>query len=489
MVHPSVPSGSILNTLDDRGLLKDVTSSNVWQHLGDPEGNPRTIYCGVDPTAASLHIGNLLPLLALWHARKVGHRVIVVIGGATGMIGDPSGRSSERNSLEASLVESNVQRITAQVQSTFQTMDDWAEKLGLGRSRGELVIRNNREWYEGVGILDFLRDVGKYARISKMMARDSVRNRLTPEADADDAVGLSFTEFSYQLLQAYDFHVLQQREGCTVQIGGSDQYGNIMAGVELILRMRSQSLEPAAQVDAASSDMRVPTVAPAYGITVPLLTTADGSKFGKSAGNAIWLDRQLTKDLDLHTHFMKSADEDVAKYLHTLTLLPTSEIQSLVQRHKGMPQRGEAQQTLATQMLGQLRGEDSIKRTKRQARVLYKTSVEEIDVEEALELFQDDPRLIRTTVGEFTSMSVARMAHEYGLAKSGSEARKKMSKGALWINGEKLDDPRLSLKLKHLAPQRDGKTYLALVSVGKQKKVIVVATKGDASAQEVPVLE
>lgn len=235
-----------------------------------------------------------------------------------------------------------------------------------------------------------------------------------PEQDADDAAGLSFTEFTYQLLQAYDFHLLQQKEGCTVQVGGSDQYGNIMAGVELILRMRSQGLH---QPDEATNAL------PAYGMTVPLLTTSDGSKFGKSAGNAIWLDPTLTTNLALHTHLVRSGDQEVEQYLRTLTLLPPSEIQSLMKRHEANRGNQEAQNVLAAQVLSQLRGEETVQRTKRQEHILFKTRLEDMDPEEIVEVFKDDPRLWRTSTEEWASLSVARMAHNHGLTKSGGKSK------------------------------------------------------------------
>lgn len=256
----STVTGDVVGELETRGLVHTLTSRALRTHLS----SPRTVYSGVDPSARSLHVGNLLPLLALAHFARYGHRPIVLVGGATGSIGDPSGRSSERNALDPDTLTANVAAIQTQLKTFFANVAQLSGK--------EVGVRmmNNYTWMSGVSMLDFLGEVGRHARLTQMLARDSVASRMEGE-------GMSYTEFSYQLLQAYDFAHLHRSSGCTVQLGGSDQLGNISAGIDLIRRRMGAK---------AMRDE------PAYGLTLPLLTTASGEKFGKSAGNAVWLDRK-----------------------------------------------------------------------------------------------------------------------------------------------------------------------------------------------------
>lgn len=302
-----------LAELRARGLVQDVSSRAVDPHLAEA---PRTIYVGVDPTAPSLHVGHLIPILCLAQLARTGHRAIIVIGGATGSIGDPSGRGSERNQLDPQTLQRNTQALRKQVEQLLVRIQERSDAL-FGPSKLAIEVTDNTEWTGDVTLLEFLREVGKYSRMSDMLARESVASRLD-RSDGGQAAGMSFTEFAYQLLQAYDFYYLHSKRGCTIQLGGSDQMGNIMAGIELILRKQSAVLKDGE---------------PAYGITLPLLLTSSGQKIGKSAGNALWLTPSLLPHVDFYQYFNRLGDVDAGKALRALTLLPEAEIRQAEEDH------------------------------------------------------------------------------------------------------------------------------------------------------------
>jgi len=262
----------VLDDLDERGLVHDTTDRQALQAL--LSAPPAVLYLGIDPSASSLHLGNLIGVLVLRRFAEAGHRPLALVGGATGMVGDPSGRSDERNLLDAETLESNVTSIRRQ----------YARFAGVA----EADVVNNHDWTAPVGVIEFLRDVGKHVTVSQMLARESVRSRL------DSTQGISYTEFSYMLLQAFDFWWLHTHHGCRLQVGGSDQWGNIVAGIDLI-RRRSGSV--------------------AHGLTWPLLTRADGQKFGKTAEGTIWLDSERTLPFDLHQYLLRTDDADVGRLL------------------------------------------------------------------------------------------------------------------------------------------------------------------------------
>jgi tyrosyl-tRNA synthetase len=299
---------AVLDDLAARGLVQDHTDLGALRSRL-VEG-PITLYAGFDPTAASLHVGNLVPLLLLRRFQDHGHRSIVLAGGATGMIGDPGGRSEERNLLDPDQVRANVESVKGQLRRF----------LDFDAGDRSAVLVDNREWTEGLGVLDFLRDVGKHATVGQMIAKESVRTRL--ESDH----GISYTEFSYMLLQANDFWWLHENRGCELQVGGSDQWGNITAGIDLIRRR---------------------SAATAHGLTVPLITRADGEKFGKSQDGAVWLDPELTSPYRMFQFFMRVDDVDVDRFLRQLTLLPIDEIEAAVADHEREPHRRAGQRALA----------------------------------------------------------------------------------------------------------------------------------------------
>ncbi|KAG0291629.1 tyrosyl-tRNA synthetase, partial [Dissophora globulifera] len=310
--------------LQQRGLVAAMTSPELVDHV---DAGPTAIYCGVDPTASSLHLGNLVTLLGLLHFHIKGHTTIGLVGGATGSIGDPSGKSTERQPMSAATLAKNVAGIDAQFQRFFQRGRAYAENRGYAvQGTGGLVkVVNNKTWFGKLSALEFLGDIGRYARVGTMIARDSVKSRL------ESPQGISFTEFSYQLLQAYDFWHLYHEDRCRIQLGGSDQWGNITAGIDLIHKKKKTTDEQV--VIDSHNDSESEKSAGAYGLTIPLLTTATGEKFGKSAGNAVWLDEKMTSLFDFYQFFVKTADADVGRYLHYFTLLSADEIKVVMDQH------------------------------------------------------------------------------------------------------------------------------------------------------------
>jgi tyrosyl-tRNA synthetase len=318
-----VTPADILDDLQARGLVHDSTDPVALRRR--LEEGPVTVYAGFDPTAESLHVGNLVPLLLLRRFQAFGHRPVALAGGATGMIGDPGGRSSERNLLDRATLDRNLGAIKGQLERLLDFSD--------GPARATLV--DNRDWTEPMGVLEFLREVGKHVTVNTMLAKESVRARVESEA------GISFTEFSYMLLQANDFRHLHATMGVEVQVGGSDQWGNITAGIDLIRR-----------VDGAHT----------HGLTVPLVTRADGQKFGKSAEGAVWLSPERTTPYAFYQYFVNVDDRDVERFLLQLTLLPLDEVAAIMARHAEAPERRSAQQSLALAVTALVHGEEEAQR-------------------------------------------------------------------------------------------------------------------------------
>jgi tyrosyl-tRNA synthetase len=299
---------SILAELNWRGLIADCTDT---AELTKKLTAPVTLYCGFDPTADSLHVGHLVPLLALRRFQNCGHHPIAVAGGATGSIGDPSGKSAERSLLTQDQIQANVAAVRPQL----------ARLLDFDTKTNPARLVDNADWTTGLSYLDFLRDIGKHFTVNQMVAKESVRARME-----DREVGISYTEFSYMLLQAFDFYVLARDHGCELQIGGSDQWGNITAGIDLVRKKLGR---------------------PAYGLTLPLITKADGTKFGKTEGGAVWLDAKKTSVYKFYQFWINTADADVVRYLKFFTFLPQEEILALEQQHAANPGAREAHKALA----------------------------------------------------------------------------------------------------------------------------------------------
>ena len=389
-------SQSFLEELSWRGLLYQSTEGAEAALAATSTSG----YCGFDPTASSLHIGNLVPVMGLVHLQRSGHRPVALVGGGTGMIGDPSGRSDERNLLSVEQVAINATAIRRQLERFL----DFEGPLGAR-------MRDNAEWLMPLGMVDFLRDVGKHFSVNVMLAKDSVKSRLEG--------GISFTEFAYMLLQAYDFLEHKRRDGVTLQLGGSDQWGNITAGTELIRRSLG---------------------AEAHGVTLPLVTNTDGSKFGKTAaGTSVWLDPSRTSPYKFYQYWINADDRDAGRYLRMFTLLSREEIETLEAAMVAHPERREAQTALAMDVTTRVHGMASTRAAREAARVVFDRKADPRDLSrDVLEMLSDElPHAPAVPVGE-GEVSVIDALVDCGLAKSRGEARRQLQQGAVTVNGRKL---------------------------------------------------
>jgi tyrosyl-tRNA synthetase len=391
---------SILNDLMDRGFIAATTDEALDEHL---ETGSRTIYIGFDPTADSLHLGHLVPIMVLAHLQRAGHKVLMVVGGATGMIGDPSGKSDERNLLTADQIDHNVAAVREQL-ARFVSFE--------GDCPAEII--NNHDWIGPMSFIDWLREVGKYFTINYMVAKESVKQRMAGEA------GISYTEFSYMTLQAYDFLHLFREAGCTIQGGGNDQWGNITAGTDLI-----RKAQPGAKV---------------FGVTFPLLTTSRGEKFGKTAGNAVWLDATRTSPYQLYQYWVRSEDADVEKYLKLFTFLPMDEIATIMAEHNDAPERRVAQKALAEHATRSIHGEEGLAKAIAASGALFGGDLSALGASELKDIFADVPSTTMERAALAEGVGVLDVFAETGLAKSKGEARKKIAQGGVYVNNERVTD-------------------------------------------------
>lgn len=388
-------TNELLQDLEWRGLVYQQTDAEGLENILNKE--QVTLYCGVDPTADSMHIGHLLPLLTLRRFQEHGHKPIVLIGGGTGMIGDPSGKTDERVLQTEEQVEQNVRGIGAQMDKIF----DFS-----GKEAAQLV--NNRDWLGKISLIDFLRDYGKHVGVNYMLGKDSVQSRLEN--------GISYTEFTYMILQAIDFGHLNREYNCKVQIGGSDQWGNITSGIELMRRMYGQT--------------------EAYGITIPLVTKADGKKFGKSEAGTIWLDADKTSPYELYQFWINTSDADVIKFLKYFTFLDKAEIERLEQSKEEAPHLREAQKALAENVVRFIHGEEALQDAIRISEALFKGNLKELSSEELRQGFKDVPQ---AEVNNETT-NIVDFIVEAGISSSKRQAREDVSNGAIYINGERQQD-------------------------------------------------
>ncbi|KIQ84152.1 tyrosine--tRNA ligase [Aeromonas sp. L_1B5_3] len=389
----------LLDELTRRGL---VAQNSDPAALADHLATPRTVYCGFDPTAGSLHIGHLVPLLMLRRFQLAGHTPVALVGGATGLIGDPSFKATERNLNSAETVQGWVASLSAQIKALLPASE--------GLAAPQLV--NNADWMGQMSALDFLRDIGKHFSVNAMLARESVRQRL-----ARPDQGISFTEFSYALLQSQDFAVLNQRLGCTLQIGGNDQWGNITSGMDLTRRLNQ------AQV---------------YGMTLPLITKADGTKFGKTEGGAIWLDPALTSPYAFYQFWLGTADEDVYRFLRYYSFMPLSEIDALEAEDAKRQGRKLAQQVLADELTELVHGKGALAAAQRISELLFSGEVARLGESDLAQLAQDGMPSCRIE-GE---TDLVTLLVESGLANSKRIARELLAAGAISLNGEiRRDEP------------------------------------------------
>ncbi|MDO8273516.1 MAG: tyrosine--tRNA ligase [Gammaproteobacteria bacterium] len=402
----SATSINIINDLESRGLVSQMTSGDELKTF---LSRSRTLYSGFDPTAESLHIGNLVPLLALRRFQLAGHTPIALVGGATGLIGDPSFKAAERQLNASDVVEGWVERLKGQV-SQFLEFDGGANSA---------IVVNNLDWVKGVSVLDFLRDVGKHFSVNAMIQKDSVKQRLEREG-----AGISFTEFSYMILQSYDFAELYDRYGCTLQIGGSDQWGNITGGIDLARRMYK------AQV---------------YGLTIPLVTKADGQKFGKTETGTIWLDAAKTSPYTFYQFWLNAADADVYTYLKYFTFLDVATIHDI--EVADMAERGkpQAQSILAREVTRLVHGAEGLAAAERISRALFTGDTNTLSREDCEQLKLDG---LPNTLLIGGRKNIVEALVETGLASSNKMAREFIANTAVAVNGACVDSPDFDLRIE-----------------------------------------
>ncbi len=417
----------ILQDLENRGLLNQTTDEEgLREHLNQ---NQVTLYCGFDPTADSLHIGNLVAILTLKRFQEAGHRPLALVGGGTGLIGDPSGRSSERQLNDEDTVRQYSEKIAGQL----------AKVLDFDTGQNAASARNNLDWLQGMTMIEFLRDVGKHFGVNYMLAKDSVESRIQN--------GISFTEFSYMILQSYDFLNLFREENCTLQLGGSDQWGNITAGLELIRRTNEQEEE-----------------AKAFGLTIPLITKADGSKFGKTAGGAVWLDPEKTTPYEFYQFWINTDDRDVVNFLHYFTFLSLDEIEELKKEVETQPEKRVAQRRLAEEVTKLVHDEEALKQAQKITEALFSGDLKGLTGAEIEQGFKDVPT---HTLAE-EEKGLIDLLVEAKISSSKRQAREDIQNGAIYINGERQQDMKYTVDAED---RIDGK--FTIIRRGKKKYFLV----------------
>ena len=387
---------TILEELEWRGAINQQTDADGLEKLVNEKAIG--LYCGVDPTGDSMHIGHLIPFMILKRFQEAGHHPVVVIGGATGSIGDPSGRKSERTLQTMDVVEENARKLTQQMVKLFN--------MGDG---GDFEIVNNYDWLSQFSLLNFLRDYGKHFNINTMLSKDIVASRLE--------VGISFTEFTYQILQSIDFHYLYKHHQVQLQIGGADQWGNITSGLDFIRRVEG----PEAQV---------------YGLTIPLMLKSDGTKFGKSAGQAIWLDPEKTTPYEFYQFWLNQQDTDVVKFLKYFTFLSQAEIDQLAQEIADRPHLRLAQKALAEEITRFVHGQAALEEAQAITQALFTGQVGDLSVQQIQEGFKNMPQF--TAPKEDNTLAI--WLTDIGLISSRRQAREFVTNGAISLNGEKITD-------------------------------------------------
>ena len=391
---------TFLESLKRRGLVEAATDPEVEKALE----KPLTVYCGFDPSNSSLQAGNLVSVMMLRRMQLAGHKVIALVGGATGLIGDPSGKSAERNMLTLEQVAENVKGIRR----------DLSRVLDFDGPNAAILV-DNYDWYKNLSAIEFLRDIAVNFRVPQMLAKESVKKRLEASEGA-----LTFTEFSYQILQGNDFLHLHDKFGCTLEVGGSDQWGNITAGTDLVRRLRGESV---------------------YGLTFPLLCDSSGRKFGKSEGNALFMDEAKTSVYDWYQFFMRSADADVIRYLKVFTLLGEDEIAALEEDLKAHPEARAAQKRLAEEMTRLVHGEEGLETARRATSVLFGGSVDGLSAD-ALETIFANVKSAEVAAEAAIGRPAAEVAADAGLFASRSEARRMAQQGGFSVNSAKADFSR-----------------------------------------------
>ncbi|HCD3830276.1 TPA: tyrosine--tRNA ligase [Staphylococcus aureus] len=413
----------LIEDLKWRGLIYQQTDEQGIEDLLNKE--QVTLYCGADPTADSLHIGHLLPFLTLRRFQEHGHRPIVLIGGGTGMIGDPSGKSEERVLQTEEQVDKNIEGISKQMHNIFE----------FGTDHGAVLV-NNRDWLGQISLISFLRDYGKHVGVNYMLGKDSIQSRLEH--------GISYTEFTYTILQAIDFGHLNRELNCKIQVGGSDQWGNITSGIELMRRMYGQT--------------------DAYGLTIPLVTKSDGKKFGKSESGAVWLDAEKISPYEFYQFWINQSDEDVIKFLKYFTFLGKEEVDRLEQSKNEAPHLREAQKTLAEEVTKFIHGEDALNDAIRISQALFSGDLKSLSAKELKDGFKDVPQV---TLSNDTT-NIVEVLIETGISPSKRQACEDVNNGAIYINGERQQDVNYAL-----APEDKIDGEFTIIRRGKKKYFMV----------------
>lgn len=418
-----------INIIDDlqwRQAINQLTDEEGLRKL--TEEKAVSLYCGVDPTGDSMHIGHLIPFMILRRFQLAGHKPVILIGGATGSIGDPSGRSSERVLQSLEQVQDNVKKLTSQMERLFLTTDE---------HKAAVRLVNNYNWIHPISLLDFLRDYGKHFNLNTMLAKDVVASRLE--------VGISFTEFSYQILQSLDFLHLYQTEDVQLQIGGADQWGNITAGLELIRKKEGAN-------------------AKAYGLTIPLMLKSDGTKFGKTAGGAVWLDPEKTTPYEFYQFWLNQDDRDVVKYLKYFTFLDYTEIEDLEKQVEEAPHLRQAQKRLAEEVTRFVHGEQALQDALKISQALFTGEVRHLSADEIEQGFKNMP----TVESSKEAQNLVTWLVDLGIEPSRRQAREDIQNGAISLNGEKITD------LEHTwTPDQSFDERFVLVRRGKKKYFLV----------------
>ena len=421
---------NLVEQLKYSGMIAQISSEDdLLQHL---ESGSRSVYCGFDPTADSLHIGNLVPLLALKKFQLAGHKPILLMGGATGIIGDPSGRDSERELQTLEAVEKQMNSIRLQAR----------EFLDFDCGKNSALLVNNLDWISEINVVDYLRDIGKHFSVNSMMQKESVRRRIVNESQ-----GISYTEFSYMILQSYDYQKLNELYGCSLQIGGSDQWGNIVSGVDLVRR-----------------NLRIE----AHALTLPLVTKADGTKFGKTASGAIWLDKDKTSPYSFYQYWLNVADEDAAKFLKYFTFLSKEEIEESAKVMETSPQERYSQRLLAENVTEIVHGRQLRNSAQKVSEALFKGDVRELEEEDIQQLELDGLELFRVNSGDGLLAAMS----DSGMAKSRGEARSLVKSGGVSLNSVIVTDEKIQLRAqdalfgKYFFLRRGKKVYKLLIVSG-----------------------
>ncbi|XP_070686786.1 tyrosine--tRNA ligase, mitochondrial [Pempheris klunzingeri] len=441
--HCSSPAhNGLLFSLNKRGVLKESFPEGAARDQLPRllQSGAQTVYCGFDPTADSLHVGNLLAIIGLLHFRSAGHHVLAVLGGATAQIGDPSGKTSERERLSADALEANTRSIRESIQRIFTNHELYF--VESSRKPGTVSVLNNLSWYKDWDVVGFLSGAGRHFRMGTMLSRHSVQSRLR------SADGMSLTEFTYQVFQAYDFYHLNQIYGCKIQLGGTDQLGNLMSGHEFIHKVSGEEV---------------------YGLTIPLVTSSVGDKLGKTAGNAVWLNQDKTSPFELYQFFLRQPDSSVERYLKLFTFLPLAEVERLMEQQREDPGKRLAHKRLAAEVTKLVHGKEGLESAKRCTNALYHSSVqalEEMSDEELQELFREAPFHELLWEPGTTVIDACRRVSAIPMGPKGYQM---VLDGAVWINHGRTDQPEQVLipKLHILS------NGLTLLKVGKRNFHII----------------